>query len=698
MQSHSADPIALAQAHLQCAPIPIPGFLAEGLLKKADEAQANNRQDEAERLLRLAVELEAKNATALERLGLLLVAQERQSEALPLLIAALKAEPMAAGRYSNLGTVLQSIGRLHEAAQCYEQALKLNPEQTEAMLNLGSLKEAEGDHKAAEALLRKAVALCPSQPEAWVNLGNVLQSTGSFAEAVECSDHALALRSEFPEAHFNRANAMHSMGRFAEAELEYRTAIAERSTLVQAYGNLGNLLQAEERFDEAERSYNTALELRPDYAEGWYNLGNLRQAESAQTEAAANAKLHSAIDCYRHAIALQPNLAEAHYNLGNTYEMLDQLPQAEDAFRRAIALRANYAQAHYNLGCTLEKQARLPEAIAAMEQAICLDPEYHQARFALALVHLRSADFATGWQLYESRWNSPDHRSEWRDYPIPQWRGEPLNGGALLLWAEQGIGDEIQFASILSDALRYADGPIAIDCEPRLRPLFARSWPQLQFVDASLSHAEVAARFAAHLPIASLPGLFRNSVESFAHSTSPYLFAAHPQPTALLQDRPLRIGISWKTTNRASGHRRNLPLELLRDLTHHTNSEWISLQYGDHATLANEISSAGAAIEVDTAVDSLHSLDDFATQIAALDLVITIDNSTAHMAGALGKKTWLLLPQQCDWRWMTIGTTTLWYPTLELFRQSISGDWSAPLGEVANRLATINSRNNEVRA
>jgi hypothetical protein len=328
----------------------------------------------------------------------------------------------------------------------------------------------------------------------------------------------------------------------------------------------------------------------------------------------------------------------------------------------------------------------LDEAIAAMGRAIEIKPGYHQARFGLALAQLRSGDFATGWRSYESRWQSIDHDTPWREYPQPRWTGDRLASGRLLLWGEQGIGDEIQFAGLLPETVRTGNR-VTLDCDARLKPLFARSFPEIEVVSGCGPAEAQSIEIAAQLPMGSLPGLLRRSEGDFAATVSPYLKAdpvERERFSARYEDGRRLIGLAWQTKNQRTGRKRCIDLQKLAPLFALPGIRWISLQYGDFDALEEQ--AANTPLLIDRSVDQFADLDRFAAQVAALDQVVTIDNSTAHLAGALGLPVWLLLPFAADWRWLEERRESLWYPTLRLIRQSKQGDWEAVVDRVRSGL------------
>ncbi len=650
-----------------------------GMCNHAIEFHQRGQLAEAEGIYRRILELDPHHADALHLLGVLAHQVGRDDVAVELIGKAIARDKRPAAYHSNLGTALQALGRMEEAAQCYEQALARNPQMAEAEMNLGAVLEVQGKRELAEARFRRTLKLKPDLAEAHVNLGNVLQAQGKLEEAVESHERALALKPGMAEVHGNLGNSLQAQGRLEEAVASYQRALTLKPEMVEVHGNMGNALQAQGKLDEADACYERALALKPEYADAYYNMGNLRQAQGKLSEAEAY---------YEHAIALKPGLPEAHYNLGNTLHTLDQLEAAAASFERAVALTPEYAEAHYNLGCVLEGLGRLDEALAAMGQAVEIKPGYPQARFGLALAQLRSGDFATGWRTYESRWQSTDHDTPWREYPQPSWTGERLAAGRLLLWGEQGIGDEIQFAGLLPEAVRTGNR-ITLDCDRRLKPLFTRSFPQIEVVSGCGPAESESMEIGAQLPTGSLPGLLRKSEADFAATTSPYLKADPVDREgfrAQYKDGRRLIGLAWQTKNQRTGRKRCIDLKMLAPLFALSGIRWISLQYGDFDALEEQAASADVPLLIDRSVDQFADLDHFAAQVEAMDQVVTIDNSTAHLAGALGLPVCLLLPFAADWRWLEACSESLWYPTLRLFRQPKPWDWESVVEHVQRGL------------
>jgi len=536
-------------------------------------------------------------------------------------------------------------GRLTEADQIYRQILAIDADHADSLHLLGMIAYQGGRHELAVEMIRQAIAINGEQAPYHSNLGTVLQAQGELDEAAACYERALALQ----------------------------PAIAAIHT------NLGNVLQAQGKLEEAVACQERALALKPDCDAVLYNLGNALQAQD---------KLDDAVACYRRAVALKPDCAAVFYNLGNALLAQDNLDEAVACYEQALAIKPDHAEAHHNLGCVFFALGNPDEALVRHRRALAIQPDYAQARFSESLAQLCKGDFAAGWRNYESRWQTKEHDTPMRAYPQPFWTGEKLTSGRLLIWGEQGVGDEIMFAGLIPDVIRTGNRCV-LDCDARLKPLFGRSFPGLEVVSGTDPGNDPELEIAAHLPCGGLPGLFRTTSSAFAATTSPYLVADPAERERLrarYADGRRLVGLAWYTKDRKTGRRRSIDLSLLAPLFARSDIRWVSLQYGDHNALENQATAAGARILIDHSVDQFSDVDLFAAQIAAMDLVVTIDNSTAHLAGALGVPTWLLLPFAPDWRWLQAGEISPWYPTMRLVRQPKPGGWQSVAQRVHSTL------------
>ena len=468
-------------------------------------------------------------------------------------------------------------------------------------------------------------------------------------------------------------------GSYELAAGRFQEAISINHGRATYHSNLGAVLRVQGKLKDAAACFERALALQPGLAEAHVNLGGVLHAQGRFDEAAARC---------RQALALKPDLAAAHMNLGTILHAQGKLHQALALCVRAVALKPELAEAHHTLGRVLRSLGRSDEASACYGRALALQPDYAQAHFSQSVVQLLQGNFTSGWRNYEWRWQSEDHDTPRRANQQPLWTGKALDSGRLLIWGEQGVGDEILFAGLIPDVIRTGNR-CTLDCDARLKPLFARSFPEVDVISGHRPDHVSEVEIAAHLPSGSLPGLFRSTSAAFASTTSPYLIAdpiARNRFRTRYADGRRLAGLAWQTKSPKAGHSRSIDLSLLAPLFALPGIRWISLQYGDHDALQAQAAEAAAPILIDRTVDQFSNIDRFASQIAAIDLVVTIDNSTAHLAGSLGVPVWVLLPFAPDWRWLEAREDSPWYPTMRLFRQPKPGDWQSVVERVKSAL------------
>lgn len=439
----------------------------------------------------------------------------------------------------------------------------------------------------------------------------------------------------------------------------------------------------ENRLARAIEHYRRALNLCPDHAEAHNNLGVVWQ-ESGRSDLAAAA--------YQRAIESHPRFGLAWYNLGNCFREDNRLEEAIAFYRRAQTLMPGDLQTQINLAIALKDVRRFNEALAMLDQVLEASPGLPEARFNRALIHFLRGDLERGWDDYEGRLH---FGSDVRPIPERRWDGMPLAGRSIAILAEQGIGDQVMFASCLPQIFDGA-GSVFVECDTRLVPLFSRSFPHVTTV--ARTDTATALPALGHCDfvefVATLPRFLRRRLEDFP-SAAGYL---QPHPDLVAKWRAafermgnaLKVGISWRGGREIeTRRRRSIPLELWKPIFQTPGVQFVNIQYGPATAEAGEVQRRfGVPLDSGTDCDPLRDLDDFAAKIAALDLVISVDNSTAHLAAALGRPVWMFLPWSPDWRWMLDRESTPWYPTMRLLRCQVADDWSELLGRTAIRLAS----------
>jgi len=495
---------------------------------------------------------------------------------------------------------------------------------------------------------------------------------------------------------FQLAVQRHVAGQFAQAEEIYRQVLAMAPGYAEAHSNLGDVLREQGRFDEAIAACRRATELRPDDAEMHSNLGHALWA---------GGRLDEAVAACRRAIQLQPQFAEAYTNLGNALRDQGQLDEAIAAYRTTVQLRPDYAGACNNLGNALRDQGHPQEAMAALRRATDLNPGFAEAHWNTSLLLLLSGDFERGWPLYENRWSGSDLRTFERSFTQPRWRGEPLQGQRVLVHAEQGLGDTLQF-------IRYAPlvaergGQVIVECQPGLKALLTG----LPGIAQVIERGEPWPAFDLQIPMLSLPLAFGTRVKTIPASV-PYLRADaqkaarwrarleqdHEKADDLSKRHPLKVGLVWaggepsdRPQQRAMNQRRSLRLSQLAPLAAVPGVIFVSLQKGDPVAQAKTPPEGMRLLDW---TDELADFSDTAALVENLDLVISVDTAVAHLAGALGKPVWLLNRFDTCWRWLLGREDSPWYPTMRIFRQPRWMDWEPVIQSVAVELGrTVKAR------
>jgi len=389
-------------------------------------------------------------------------------------------------------------------------------------------------------------------------------------------------------------------------------------------------------------------------------------------------RLDEAISYCQQALALRPGYPEAHANLGRCWERQGRLEEAVASYRQALLRMPNSAELYGNLGNALSEQGKLKEALQAYQQAIARKSQDPQLRLNRALILLLQGEFADGWANYEQRWRIPQLAARLRTVPAPRWHGTPPRGKTILIQAEQGFGDTIQFVRYAS-TLKEMGARVILECPATLKALLTTC----PGVDAVIDQREDIPAVDGFVPLLSLPGLLGTNLENIPSHT-PYLRANRPLPALLRPEKGLCVGLVWAPGRNYTFAKRYCPLEAFEPLFALSGVHFFSLYKGEQA---HELEPYQECI-VDLG-SNLQDFTDTAAIIAHLDLVITVDTAVAHLAGAMGKPVWVLLPFVPDWRWLLNREDSPWYPTARLFRQSALGDWQTPLLQVAQKLRIL---------
>lgn len=513
----------------------------------------------------------------------------------------------------------------------------------------------------------QAAARCLENATQAVARGDYEAAIGHYRRLTEAEPRSA-------EAHNDLANAYRSVWRLEDAVRHYRRAVELKPDLALAHFNLGITYLDAGAFEAAAESLGAALAHRPGHA------GTLQSLMLALVRLGRADDALPWLEHFRALAAARPDSARAQTDHALALTKFDRMAEAAEALRRAAALTPGDAELWSFLGLVLEEEARYDESLACFDRALALAPDAPDVRFYRGCGLIRLGRWSEGWTEYEWRWRFPGFPSPRRAFAQPLWDGAPLAGRTILLHTEQGLGDAVQFVRY-APRVKARGGTVVLECEESLVRLFGG----MAGVDRVVRKGDPLPTFDVHAPLMSLPRIFGTAPDTVPGEV-PYLDArspARPLPPMHPGAR-LRVGIVWAgSRGHAKNRHRSVPLSLFGSLIARDDLDVVSLQKGDGADALDAHPLRGRVLDLGPA---LRDLRDTAEAVAQLDLVVAVDTAVAHLAGALGVRTWTLLPRDADWRWMTEREDTPWYPSMRLLRQPAAGDWGSVFERVEREI------------
>ena len=469
---------------------------------------------------------------------------------------------------------------------------------------------------------------------------------------------------------------LHKLNQFDSLEEKTREVIENHPRVSILYNILGIALQKKGDFNESILNFNQAINIQPNFDLAHNNLGNVLKETG---------KFEEAMISYQQAIKLNPNYAEAYSNLGNIFRTLGKFEEAIASHQQAIKLNPNYAEAYSNLGNALGDLGKFEEAITNYQQALKRNPKYTFFDYNEALIRLTLGEFDVGWKKYEYRFGAT--KVSFMRYQTDKlWDGNYLDG-TLLVWAEQGVGDHILFASMLTDLRKYAKN-IILEIDKRLVNLCKRYYEKINFSNIKVINLEkkLVSNFDKHIALGSLGQYLRKTKKSFNTTPKKYLLSSPAKEKELRNkffvNKKFKVGISWKSLNEKRKHR-NIDLTQMLPILSNPHCDFINLQFGKFDEDLQQLQSKhGIKIRTIKEIDNYNNIEDLAALINCLDLVINIQNSNADLAAALGQNTWAMVAKNHEWRWSANEKKSLWYPTTKIFRQEKAGNWNSVVNSI----------------
>lgn len=617
------------------------------LINKARVLEALNRPIDALNICNIVLKLYPESYEAHNALGLILNTLKRYDDALIHYENALNIKPDYYEALNNKGIALHTLKKFDQSMECYDKALTLNPKNYEAWGNKGLCLYSQKRYSESLDYYNQALKINNNSQAIWLNKGLTYYSLKDFNQAISCFDKALELNHNYYEAWTNKGLSLFSLLKLDEAIVCHEKSLNLNPTYVQAWNNLAIALHQVKKYDESQRCIEKAIELEPGNAESLNNKGLI---------------LH-AVNHFEEALVL---------------------------YDEALQINPDYYEAWSNRGVTLHALNRIDEAILCYDHSLRINPNYHEAIFNKGISLLLQGDLINGFLLYNSRWDSESLQSiigGVRSFDQPKWDGgKNINGKTIYLYGEQGFGDCIQF-------FRYAElvGNLGANVILEVpKPLLSIA-SKLTGIAQVICKGENPPYFDFHFPLMSLPVIFKTDINTIPSSQKyinihSYIDKLEKWQRILnIKSRP-RIGLAWSgNPNHKNDQNRSISLEYLINFL--PNSfEYISLQNEILAKDAATLKESKMILDVST---YLTDFSETAALIDSLDLVVTVDTSLAHLSGAMGKKTWLLLPFVPDWRWLLTRDDSPWYASIKIYRQKKLGDWNGLLQELCTDLNNL---------
>ena len=581
--------------------------------------------------------------------------------------------------FYNMGIAYWKLDNARDAVTCYRKAIDIKPDFIQAYNNLAAALKNLGQNEQAVACYQKMVSIQPDHAQAFNNLGLLMMNQGKLDQALKYFSNAVSIDPDMAEAHSNLADLFKFTGKLDQAINAYLQAFRINPDNSQILNNLGILYNEKADYEQEIQCYRSALHLDPQIPEIYSNLGNSFKSQG---------NLMEAIGCYRRTLEINPNIAEVHHLLGIALLQIDQTDAAIVSYKQAIDIKPDFVEAYGDLGNAFKDLGKLEKACQCCDSALEINSNYAPAHMGRAITRLLNGELEKAWGDYEWRFKADQKNAHFPEiFDKSQWIGPSFSGKTLLIYSEQGLGDTLQFIRYMP-AVKARGGTVIVATFESLIKLLDNCHGIDELVGLTID-LKSKLDYDLSLPIMSLPHIFNTTLETIPADV-PYLHADFQKQAkwrGKLVQNGFKVGLVWKgNPSHSNDRRRSLSLDCLTAITGIPGIQFYSLQKGDVTPAEEELLMQMNCIDIG---NQFEDFSDTAGAIMNLDLIISVDTSVVHLAGALGRKVWTLLPFSPDWRWMLNRDDSPWYPTMRLFRQTQRGNWDSVINHIAVELEML---------
>jgi tetratricopeptide (TPR) repeat protein len=646
-------------------------------LAKANNFLVNENLRESEAIYREILNSFPSHPEALTMLATIYFTQHKLNEGIEFIEKSIQINPFQAEAFNNYAIALRELSRFDDALEKVKCAIRLKPDFYNAYYNQGLILKSKGLIDEAIQSYQKAMILNKHEIDPYLNISSIYIEQKKFKEALNFLSLASQINTDISAIHFNTGLSYMGLNDIDNAINSFNRAIKLNSKNYNAYYNRALAYMQGDFFEKSVDSFNLALQLKPDHYDSLNDRGLAFQKLK---------KYQEAKNSYNLAINLDNKNISAHINKATLHIEKNEFNLALDLLYKALQIDPESASALNNIAIAYQGLGQYEFAINFYKKASVNDPSNKEFKFNLALAYLAQLDFEKGWFLYQHRSHREELETKFSYLNKKYINQKPQDDKPILILSEQGIGDQILFLSLLFEILRFKN-QILVALDERLIPLFQRSFPSINFYSdkSDLSCLD----YSYNLLAGTMGELFRKSILDFERQPISYL-KPNSELTKIIRaslksNSKLICGIAWKSKNKKIGNEKSLSLESYKPFFEINNIDFIDLQYGDTLDEKEKIKSKyGVSVQSVEAIDKFNDIDGLAALINACDFIITSSNVTAHIAGAIGKKTFLLVPfnQGRIWYWHDSIKKSLWYPSVSIYPQAKDGDWAPPIMEI----------------